>query len=682
MNHSLSKKIKAMLNNPEQDIQIKKLFTQYSFDEILSQIKIDAIGINAYPNSQNKKADTFLILLQNHVSTANEIVNLNNLCSDITILNLLFEDFYSLNDLVEVKNIPDEYKLFGFLISFELYIRSLKDIRFNQAQNKSFYGEVDIQRNVNGEIKGVLELSANQFAEILDYLLQEAKSIIQALIYHNYLYEDNFKSCSTKTELDWDFINESSRHIKLIDLRTVLFEILEEWKYDYIKFHKDKVKNNSINIEMTNKEDTLNYFVERERYENSRQIYTTKIKKENFTENRQSSILPPEEYINSLEYESYHECIDYFKTEHLHYEIKDVSLVKWIRAYSVIRAYNAEFRNENTFPDSSIPQDWLYVSTKENWINIFVQHGIDKNSAEIIFENLRFTKTSKDLFDNPFIILEDKIITVPSIISEIHIVSALISMSTNHQLNLEFKGYTFEDHLIKDLEKNNIDVIKVTRNYQNQEYQCDAAFVIGRDLFICECKNNIQPRTLNYRHRFYEERIPTDIAQLKRIGNFYSLNMNHIIDEMNSKYQNKYSLNWHPRKVYNLLIYNSKIARQLNYPEAIVTDYSIFSACINKRYLTMFASGDSAISFKPPAKKGVLNGALTTNKLLNFLKTPWQIDYSKYFSSFSTQKIPLNKYQIHRTRIFREMDHFYELKNPKRFNELISTQNRKNKVKK
>lgn len=679
MNYRLSKDIKAALNSAQQDIQIENLFTHYSFDEILSQIKIDAIGIHAYPNSNSKNADSFLKLLKYHASTTKDIVSINNLHSDISLLNLLFDDFYSLDDLVAVKNIPDEYKLFGFLIYFEFYIRSLKDIRFNQGKNKLFYGEMDIQRNVNGDIKGTLELSANQFTETIDYLLQEAKSIIQALIYHNYLYDNKFSSCTVDTELDWAFINESSRHIKLIDLRTVLFEILEEWKYNYIKIDMDK--NKCVNTEMINKEDTLNYFVELERYENSRQIYISKFKKESFIENRQSSTLPPIEYFNSVEYESYQECKNYFKTEHLNYEIKDITLAKWIRAYSVIRAYNAEFKGQTPFPDSSIPKDWLYISTKEKWINIFIEHGIDKNSAETIFENLKFTKKSKDLFDNPFIILNDKVITVPSIISEIHIISAIISMSTNNQLNLEFKGYTFENHIIKDLEKNNIDVIALTRNYQNQEYQCDAAFVIGRDLFICECKNNIQPKTLNYRHRFYEERIPTDIIQLKRIGDFYSSNLNHIIDELNLKYKNKYPLNWKPRRVYYLLMYNSKIARILKYPEAIVTDYSIFSSCINKRYLTMFSSGDSLISFKPPAQKGVLNGTLTTNKLLNFLESPWQIDYSKYFSNFSIQKIPLNKYQIQRIRIFREMDHFYELKNPKRFNDLISAQKAKAKFK-
>lgn len=677
MNYRLSKEIKEVLNGRQQDILVQNLCTKYSYDEILSQIKIDAIGINAYPNSSINNFESFFKLLHHHASTPKQKININNLLSEISLLNLLFDDFYSLDDFTAVKNIPDEYKLFGFLISLELYIRSLKDIRFNQGKNKSFYGEINIQRNVNGEIKGALELSANQFAEIIDYLLQEAKSIIQALIHHNYLFESKFKSCTVETELNWDFINESFKHIKLIDLRTVLFEILEEWKYNYIKINTDK--NKCVNIETINKEDTLNYFVELERYENSRQIYTSKLKKEDFIENSQSSALPPTEYLNLVEYESYQECKDYFKTEHLNYEIMDISIAKWIRAYSVIRAYNAEFKAKSPFPDSSIPKDWLYISTKENWVNIFIEHGIDKNSAETIFENLKFNKKSKDLFDNPFIILKDKVITVPSIISEIHIVSALISMSTNNQLNLEFKGYTFEEHIIKDLDKNNIDAITVTRHYQNQEYQCDTAFVIGRDLFICECKNNIQPKNLNYRHRFYEERIPTDIAQLKRIGDFYSSNLNHIIDELNSKYDNKYPLNWRPRKVYYLLIYNSKIARKLHYQEAIVTDYSIFSSCINKRYLTMFSSGASIISFKPPAQKGVLNGRLTTNKLLNFLESPWQIDYSKYFSNFSTQRIPLNKYQIQRTRIFREMDHFYELKNPKKFNELISAQKAKNK---
>ena len=673
MNKSLSNEFKKILK--KQDLgMVKSLCEKYEFDEILKQIKLDEIGIFAYPNSKNENEFIFLNNIKVYANNINNRKKINDLYNEILILNKLFDDFYTINDLVEIEKIPDQYKLFAFLISFEFYIRALKDIRFNQNKNRDIYGDIDIKRNVNGTVKGALQLSANQFTEVLDYLLQEAKTIIQALIFHNYLYENKFTTCSVDAEIDWTFINQSSAHVHLIDLRKVLFETLEEWKYGYSNIKEND--GNVISIEMLNKEDLLNYFVELERYENTRQINSRINNNKSFVENKLSVKLPPAEYINSIEYETYHECKGYFKTTHLNFAIKDISIISWIRAYAVIHMYNKDFLDKNTFPETSLPEEWLYTSTKEEWINKFVIHGINRKDAEVIFGHLTITKKSKDLFDNPFLAIDNKIITIPSIVSQTHIVSALISMSTNNNLNLDFKGYTFETHVINEFEKNNIDIVTVTRKYDNEEYQCDAAFVLGRDLFICECKNNVQPKSLSYRYRFYEERVQEDIAQLKRIGDFYKKNFQYVVEELSHKYKNSYSLDWKPRRVYYLLIYNSKIARRIKNSDVIVTDYSILSSFINKRYLTMFTD-EATLLFKPPAKKGVLNGSLTTNKLLNFLETPWQIDYTKYFSEFSFQTIPLNNYKIERTKIYREIDHFYEIGNSNKFKELVLKQRKK-----
>ncbi|GAA3328636.1 hypothetical protein GCM10020331_073400 [Ectobacillus funiculus] len=59
-----------------------------------------------------------------------------------------------------------------------------------------------------------------------------------------------------------------------------------------------------------------------------------------------------------------------------------------------------------------------------------------------------------------------KIITIPSVASRIQDVLALISMAAKEDMNLDFKGYCFEDRILNDLNTNKIPAVSIKKKGQ------------------------------------------------------------------------------------------------------------------------------------------------------------------------------------------------------------------------
>src|SRR5699024_7933545 len=439
-----------------------------------------------------------------------------------------------------------------FLITFEIYLRALKDLRFNGGKNKDFYGNIDIQKNINGKVTGIDQLSTNQFIDAIDYTMQQASKVVQAFIFHGYLYEnEEFNCCGIDDEIEWTNIEQSFLYFHLIDLRNVLFDALEDWKFGKYNLKRD---GKDINFIPENLNDFLNEKIEIQRFESYRQTNISSIPDENESIRQVSltNTLAPDAFIDNWEKASYNEYLEYFSSDNLNYKVSNIELVKWLRAYAVIRYYNRDFLNKNLFPDNGVPNNWLYISTRDYWIKMFTDHGIDKNSAKIIYNKLKFKKSSVDWFDSPFIEVGEHVITVPSLISNLQDVIALTSMATKEDMNLDFKGYCYEDRILNDLRNKQIPAISIKRKVGNTEYQCDVAFLLGNDLFLCECKHTTQPVTQRKRYDFYNGKIPKDVKQTNRICDFYSSNLNHVIDEFNKQKECDLAVDWKPRRIYRM----------------------------------------------------------------------------------------------------------------------------------
>ncbi|MCB8817378.1 hypothetical protein [Desulfosporosinus shakirovi] len=636
---------------------------KYSVEEILFAFKVNGFGVNAYPRSESEKSNISLDLHKKVYAKAlmqmkQQLIEEYDL--EIKTWNVLFEDFYSKDQFEEVAKINDENKLYAFLIVFEVYMRSLNDRKFNNGKNKNSYNEVDILRNINGEIKGINNLTANQFTDAVDYTFQQASKVIQAFIFYGFLYKNNkFTFCSYDKEINSSDINQSMIHFPLIDIRTVLFDAFEDWKFgNYEILRHDET---SIEIKPKDIKDLIQDKIELQRFESSRQTFMCDFNSPNKEEVYLSNLLAPNGYLDKREEASYNEYLEYFSSKSLDFKVDEIEIVKWLRAFAIVRYVNREFIDKVMFPESSKPDKWLYVSTIDEWVKRFVMYGIDKKSAKRICNRLKFKRNSIDWFDAPFIEIGEKIITVPSYASHIQDSLALMSLASKENFNLNFKGYCFEDRILTDLNENQIPAVSLKRNVNNEEYQCDVAFVLGEDMFLCECKHTVQPATPRKRYDFYNRKIPEDINQINRISDFYSSNIVYVLEELNKQKGCRYSTGWKPRRIYRMLLYSCKISGKFDPEGVIITDYTILATLLYKRLPTIYKNGEPIRQFIPPKMKGVFQGKLTTNKLLNFIKSPWQIGLQKAFTEVEDERVPINKIYLHRKKVFKTIDDFYAI---------------------
>jgi hypothetical protein len=630
--------------------------------EILFAFKGNGLGVNAYPGS--KSYENYLELLRKFYScdlTQGELSEIKRYENDIKAFNALFEDYYSKNEFNEVIQVPDENKLFAFLIVFEIYVRALKDLRFNGGKNKDFYGDVDIRKNIMGKATGIDKLSANQLTDAIDYILQQASRVVQAFIFHGYLYDNNkFKCCGIEDEIEWADIEKSTLYFHLIDIRNVLFESLEDWKFGNYKVKWDGKATEIIPEDLKS---FLDEKIEIQRFESFRQTNINSNRDDNklLDLDPLTNLLAPDAFLDKWEWASYNEYLEYFSSDNLDYKVSGIELVKWLRAYAVIRYYNREFLTRNIFPDNGVPNNWLYITTRDHWIEMFTRHGIDRDSAGFIYNKLKFKKNSVDWFDSPFIEIGENVITAPSPVINLQDVIALMSMATNEDMNLDFKGYCFEDRILNDLRSNQIPAVSIKRKLEDNEYQCDVAFLLGNDLFLCECKHTTQPVTQRKRHAFYNHKIPKDVEQTNRICDFYNSNLIHVIYEFNKNQKCDLATDWKPRRIYRMLIYSCKLAQKLELDRVIITDYTVFTTLLYKRLPTIFKKGKPIKQIMPPKMRGVFQGELTTNKLLNFLENPWQIGFQRAATEMADEEIPINRLYLRRKKAFRKIDNFYDL---------------------
>lgn len=653
------------LKNKTDDKVMNDFIEKYSIEEIISAFKCNGFGVNAYPNSKSYKDYVkWHSKIYEKYSGQAKIKMLNEYDQELKKWNTLFNDYYSKPQFEKVAAIDDDKKLYAFLICFELYTRALSDYKFNKGKNQHFYGKIDLQKIINGEIKDIDSLTANQFTDTIDYIFQQASKIVQAFIYYAYLYKNNkFICCSYDEVIDWNDIDKSMIYFPLIDIRNVLFDAFEEWKFgSYHLVYRDE---NNIEINPCDIKNLIDEKIESQRFESFRQFSMRDYGETNLDkvgkEEYMSKLLPPSGFLDKNEKASYNEYLEYFSSQKLDYKVDGVEIVKWLRAYSVVRCANRGFLGSDMFPDIGIPEKWLYISTSNEWIKKFIEHGIDEKSACVIFNRLIFKKNSIDWFDAPFIKIGEKIITVPSYTSHIQDVLALISLATKENINLDFKGYCFEDRILNDLNKNQISAVSIKRKIDKEEYQCDVAFILGQDLFLCECKHTAQPLTQRKRYDFYNRKVPEDVIQMNRISDFYTLNTGYVLKELNNQKGYQYSLEWKPRHIYRMIIYSCKLAGKLNIDGVIITDYTVFTTILYKRLPTILKNGKPVKQIIPPKMKGVFQGKLTTNKLINYMDNPWQIGFQKAFTEVEDITVPINKINLHRKRVSRTIDDFYDM---------------------
>ncbi|HIF9495240.1 TPA: nuclease-related domain-containing protein, partial [Photobacterium damselae] len=195
-------------------------------------------------------------------------------------------------------------------------------------------------------------------------------------------------------------------------------------------------------------------------------------------------------------------CCDIYTDET---EYMGLKLSEWIRGYSSIIVL--AHKKEMSF-------------NKEEIINHLINYGITIEKAYRFLNIITFNFSSKDIFDTPFLCLEEnKYYLFSSFITHLNVPQVIISRMSSLDVDSSKKGHNFEIATRELLQEKNIDVkgFKFKRN--NNEYEYDAVFVLDDKLFVLECKNKLlswyNPNKLYRQALFLDE----TIEQIKRQTN-------------------------------------------------------------------------------------------------------------------------------------------------------------------
>ncbi len=639
---------------------LKETVDNYGIKSATKALKTTGIGINQY-GEKGRYTELFrksIDLLKKYVEkdTENEKI-LNKYIEQVKCLNLLFSDFYSKEEFEILKDIPDEYKLFSFLLILEACIRTLNDIKINNSRNKDKYLlNIDMGRAFGDCNKNLKDLSIEEFTSMIEHIMRSSCKVLQALLFHKYLYKNRkFKHCIIDKEIQTEYIINSIKHIEVIDIREIVFNLFEQWKFD--DYSIEIKSNNLFKILPVNKKEFLNKNIELQRFENERIVEGFKGLKKKIKIDENTKQLPPNVALHKAELADIHTCGTYFSSETLEEMCNGIPLSQWIRAYSIIKKKNEDFLNKKTFSEEMKPKEWFLILTIDEWVDEFMKYGIASDNARRMINDFIFTKDSIDLFDSPFIKFEDnKVLTMPSYACSIQASISLISLMSRKGYNIAFKGSNYEKELIKEFRESGIFASGIKKNdEQGNEYECDLAFVIGKDLFLCECKKNFQPLTPRKRFEFKNKKLE-DIAQIKRISTFYDRNIHYVREAL------KLGHDWKPRRVYRFVIYSCKLGEVEKKDDVTLVDDSILMNCISKKLPSIVRGGETKKVIVLKSLSHVFEGKMTTHKLLTYIENSMQISYQKYRTDIVEKEIPVNYYNVCILSANTTIDNFYPTK--------------------
>ncbi|MDD4354040.1 MAG: hypothetical protein PHN56_06315, partial [Candidatus Nanoarchaeia archaeon] len=343
--------------------------------------------------------------------------------------------------------------------------------------------------------------------------------------------------------------------------------------------------------------------------------------------------------------------------------ISGVKLKDWLRSYSIVQTYNInssgfkQLRNKLiNFQALNIRKmisfnisDILFIKSKKWWIKKFIKGGIDKESAIKLFAKMVYEKNSTDNYDFPFIKINNKIATIPFFAGNMNVGYVLENRLSLKDVNFFEKGAQLEKHLLKFLDMYKIKKCHMHNKENNEEYECDVAFIIKDTLFLCECKSRLQPD--EYRNYIYEKNKQEDINQIKRITNFYSANKEFVVQNF-KKEGYKISLE-EIKKIKSFVIYSDGLFGLQKYNDIYLIDIDKFNVPFRRDFIS------NNIARIYPSLAFVFKGEYTPQKIFTFYNFKKDEDKLKTKAKIGIFETQLGKYTIkHSNTYFQDIGQY------------------------
>ena len=600
---------------------LNDLLKTEGIDSVISAIKSTGFSINIF--NEKKQKDKFLKIIK---SFYNELeiegkFKIIKLLKESAYFNKLFNFQGELRKKYFEENgiSNDRFEVVSYLISLELYLKEI-DTDNTKVNNEKFITKENL----------------------FDSAIESTGMILKNFMYTKSEFTGSKRNISPK------IIEITETHILFSNFWNELNDVLEYWKYSEVEItEKDDGK---IYFNITDDTFELNNHISNERFLNLRHGWqfneiTKILSKYNKLE---------EEKIENLLLNS-NKSLDtlfatlYFGSPLLNEKIEGLLLTEWIKAYQLLKSESDTFLKKQKKIQSLNLEKVCLSKTEYEWKKLFMQSGFTKEQSEEIIRFFTFNSKSLDLVDCPFIKVDDKLVVVPTLTKHADTARALASNFLNRDVNLSFKGQGFEDRTKVGLLINGITTGSLYKRTNGTEYECDVAFILEDDLFFIECKAHVQPFTgrqhANHLYKLYKE-----TYQINRIADFFETNIQIVKEQLDL------NENFSPKNIYRILLTTSMIGTPMFINGVYIVDESSFTMFIDRNPPSLTYVNEGKSKKYSSTRFDIFNGELTSQKLIDFLSAPPQIDIIKDF--YKKTEIETELWDINRNTKVNQTIHF------------------------
>ena len=530
----------------------------------IEKLRLSGICVDPYGT---RKYSKLLKNRQNLISSYNkeEKESLSKLLRDARFFDLLFDSFRNLRASTGVTALSLEHQIPAFLLAGEMFLgafaayargKKIDEIKkiypfvigFGDKDNKLVSPE-----KVFAEMVSLFDKVIEQLGLILKYLDFTGASFV-----------------GLNSTISAEEVITSRDHIILFDRYDVVNKAYEYWRfwggsivsqketeiYFYPLVEKDFFSQRIGSI--------------RSRIRRNKWIEEFRLVMDKIPFNSSTKQLPTTAYRLPEECLSATFCHDYFGSDDLSEEILGISLAEWIRAYTIIRQISDLFLEERKSIRPFTLQEWCIAKTKSDWIGIFAANGIDKDKAQELVSNLTFGKTARDLVDCPFIPIDGFLVVLPSLGSNIAAADAMLSNFMYKRLEVSFRGKGLENRVLQMLSQNGIGCRNIVSREGDEEYECDAVFVLEDILFLIECKAFLQPNSPRTYYEFIDKATSASV-QLGRISSYFERNITVVKEQL------KLADSWQPKRVHKIIVSGTLLGKSFTINDCYITDKSILN---------------------------------------------------------------------------------------------------------
>ncbi|MCH5152530.1 MAG: hypothetical protein J1F68_01020 [Clostridiales bacterium] len=424
---------------------------------------------------------------------------------EINIINAIFEECARLQSKIDA--VPP-----NLILPLLLYWGSYNVEKYESAKAKDFF-------------KGKHADSVTAYEKNAELTIQAIKS----LIYNEKVYSDSKFMCSLN---DADALSSPFKYKRCVMEYLINSYNVSMWheKYNYWKkniYGLEIINDKEVHLSILDKIRLTQYTSPYIKEKIMSFIYENNALHEYYFYIKPFRNLTPK----VMEYTSQKILDKHFYCESADIEIKSVKIKYWIKAYVIIYKISQNNSNKDIVSFSKILSNHIYCKTKKQWINIFVKNGIPVESATIVFDNMILRKGATDLYDYPFIPINNKYAICLSITKWIHAARSVISRFNSQDINIDIKGHNFEKNLYRFLDLTKTPYVQMHHHVDREEYECDAVFYMNDTFVFCECKS----RTGHELETRESVKYLDDVKQLNRIVSFYKNNMNFVFEAFEKK---------------------------------------------------------------------------------------------------------------------------------------------------